>query len=224
MPARNDPSTVGMHRALALAALLVVVLSACVSTHVERRDWSHYTGPGAEHFQKEEFPFPHIDDPIEPINRISAWVNHSFLRFVLAPLATVYRAIIPETVRTHIALAGENLRFPTRVINNLLQGKWHESAVETSRFAVNTTVGVLGLFDPATTMGLHPFPEDFGQTFANWGWKNSLYVYLPLLGPSTLRDALGEIPTSYTDPTTYWPDPEHRQVSGSLPSRVNSTA
>jgi hypothetical protein len=94
---------------------------------------------------------------------------------------------------------GTNFQYPGRVINNLLQAKWRAAGEETSRFAINTTLGVFGLFDPATGMGLHPHPEDFGQTFAKWGWKNSTYLYLPIVGPSSVRDSLGLIPDAYAD-------------------------
>lgn len=211
-------------QALFLIALPSGFLCACSSTQVERNDWSSYTGPGAEHFRREEFPFPHVDDPIEPVNRISAWLTREFLRFVVAPTARVYRFVVPETVRSHLENAGDNLLFPQRVINNLLQGNWHESAVETSRFAINTTAGVLGLFDPAVKLGLNPYPEDFGQTFAKWGWKDSLYLYLPIVGPSTLRDSVGLVPDSYTDPLTYVPDPDNRRffAPAAIARRFNS--
>lgn len=181
-----------------LAASLIALVAGCNST-VHRRDWSRYTGPGARYFQQEELPFPHVDDPIEPANRVSAIVNFVLLKYVFAPAAAVYRGIVPPYVRERVALAGKNFQYPARALNNLLQAKWKEAGEETSRFAVNTTVGVLGLWDPATKMDLHPHPEDFGQTFAKWGWKDSVYLYLPIVGPSTLRDSLGLVPDTYTD-------------------------
>jgi ABC-type transporter lipoprotein component MlaA len=191
-------------RVRGVALLLLLVGSLACSTPVRRKDWSHYDGPGATYFHREEIEFPHVDDPIEPANRVSAFVDLQLTRYIFSPLTGLYRLIVPQTVRVHLAKAGDNILFPTRFVNNLLQGKWSETWEETERFGINTTVGVLGLFDPATNMGLHPHPEDFGQTLATWGWSRSLYLYLPILGSSTLRDGIGLIPDTYTDPTTYY--------------------
>jgi ABC-type transporter lipoprotein component MlaA len=202
LPAPNRHAQVARPRCplpVLLAACLVGVLAGCSSTF-QRRDWSHYTGPGAEYFQKEELTFPHVDDPLEPINRVTAGVNYALLRYLYAPTAAIYRHFVPHGVRVHLVKAGVNLLYPVRVINNLLQAKWKEAGEETGRFVINTTVGVLGLFDPALDMGLDPHPEDFGETFAHWGWKNSTYLYLPLVGPSTFRDGLGLIPEWYAYP------------------------
>ena len=191
-----------------VTALLVGVLlcstTACVSSEHVSRDWTTYDGPGARYFQAEEIEFPHTDDPLEPVNRVSAFANYAILRWILAPLTRLYAFFVPLQVREHVAKAGENFLFPTRFVNNLLQGKLEEAGVEASRFAVNTTVGVLGLFDPAQSWGLHPYPEDFGQTFASWGWTGGTYLFLPILGPSTVRDGLGELPDAATDPATYF--------------------
>lgn len=183
--------------------VLLLGLGGC-NTTFERRDWSNYEGPGAEYFKREELTFPHEDDPLEPVNRISATVDYGLLRYVFAPLTALYRQFTPGAVRKHIKMAGENFLYPTRGINNALQGEWSEAREETLRFLVNTTIGVLGLFDPAKRMGLEPHPEDFGQTFAKWGWKHSTYLFLPVYGPSTIRDGLGKIPDELTDPANYY--------------------
>ena len=184
--------------------MLVALSCACVSSKYTPRDWSKYEGLGAPWFQAEEIEFPHTDDPLEPANRVSAKVNYELLRWVIAPAAVAYRFILPEVVHERVAKVGVNLQFPGRFLNNGLQGKLRESGVEAARFVINTTVGLLGLFDPAQSWGLHPYPENFGQTFATWGWKPSTYLFLPLLGPSTVRDGLAEIPDLLTDPATYY--------------------
>lgn len=186
-----------------VALILLLTLGACRTTY-ERRDWSHYTGPGAKYFQSEELPFPHVDDPLEPINRVSAAADYGLSRYVFAPLANLYRHAVPVFVRKHLAKVGENLLYPTRGINNLLQGEWHELGEESLRFVVNSTIGILGFFDPATSMHLEPHPEDFGQSFAKWGWRNSTYLFLPIYGPSTVRDGLGKIPDELSDPLYYY--------------------
>ena len=186
---------------LALALLLAV--GGCHTTF-ERRDWSAYTGPGAEYFHKEELTFPQASDPIEPFNRVSAAVDYGLLRYVFAPITGAYQKLTPDELRKRIKLAGENLLYPGRGINNALQGEWSQAGEETLRFLVNTTVGLLGFFDPATKWGLEPHPEDFGQTFAKWGWKKSTYVFLPIYGPCTFRDALGKLPDEAADPANYY--------------------
>ena len=183
--------------------MLLCALAGC-NTSFQRRDWSQYTGPGAEHFQREELVFPHVDDPLEPANRVMAAIDYGLLRYLFVPLTSVYRFFVPEEVRKRVAMAGENFLYPTRGINNALQGEWSEAGEETLRFVVNTTIGVLGLFDPASSMGLDPHPEDFGQTFATWGWEDSTYLFLPVYGPSTIRDGLGKIPDELTDPANYF--------------------
>ncbi|MFN0009800.1 MAG: VacJ family lipoprotein [Planctomycetota bacterium] len=188
-----------MIRSLPLALCLVGALAGCSSTF-ERRDWSSYTGPGAEYFHQEELAFPHVDDPLEPFNRVSAGVNYAFIRYLYSPFTAIYRHFVPPVVRKRVAQAGDNLLEPGRIINNLLQGKWDEAGEETTRFLVNTTVGILGLFDPATKWGLEKHKEDFGQTFAHWGWDHSTYLYIPIFGPSTIRDGLGLAPEWWTYP------------------------
>lgn len=193
------PSPRSGPRALRCAAVAVALLASCSSAY-RARDWSRYEGPGAQYFQQEELPFPHVDDPLEPVNRVTSAVDYGFIRYLVAPAAAIYRYFVPQDVRQCLSRASLNIRYPVRLVNNLLQAKWSEATEETSRFLLNSTVGVLGMFDPAAKMGLDPHPEDFGETFARWGWKNSTYFYLPLFGPSTVRDGVGEIPNWYTDP------------------------
>lgn len=189
---------------LALLLLVLALSSACSTIETKRRDWSKYAGPGAQYFHAEEIPFPRVDDPLEPTNRALAGTDLALARYVIRPVAAIYRSAVPQDVREHLTKAADNLLYPGRLLNNLLQAKWSAAAEETGRFFVNTTVGVLGFFDPATDMGLHPRPEDFGQTFAKWGWKRSTYLFVPILGPSSIRDALGAIPDTYAEPATYY--------------------
>lgn len=188
---------------MALGVALSALLAGC-STKFERRDWSQYDGPGAEYFHKEELEFPHVDDPLEPANRVVAAVDYGMLRYLFEPAVRLFRFFVPKPVRDHLEMAGDNLRYPTRGINNALQGEWSEAGEETLRFLLNSTVGVLGLWDPARELaGLEPHEEDFGLTFATWGWQHSTYVFLPFYGPSTIRDGIGIIPDEATDGTNY---------------------
>jgi ABC-type transporter lipoprotein component MlaA len=184
------------------AALLV--LTGCQAT-LKTNDWSTYDGPGQAYFQKEEIEMRFIGDPLEPMNRGIAGFNHGLMVGLVSPLAGIYRLIFPPQIRTGIDNIFENLLFPVRLVTNLLQGKGGGAWRETKRFGVNTTVGLAGILDSATAMGIEPSREDFGQTFGRWGWRNSSYLMIPIMGPSTIRDGFGEIGNAAVDPLTYLP-------------------
>jgi ABC-type transporter lipoprotein component MlaA len=171
----------------------------------QTRDWSQYEGPGTEYFQQEELKFPDVTDPLEPFNRSIDAGNRFLLSYILDPLAMAWRAVTPDSFRASLVRAARNLGYPERLVNNLLQGKLRPAGIETARFLTNTTLGLAGLFDPAKSWwGLQPFEEDMGQTFAQWGWRNSTFLSLPFWGPSTVRDGLGMLGDIPLDPTTYF--------------------
>ena len=130
-------------------------------------------------------------DPWEPFNRRVHHFNNGVDRYIAKPLARGYMAIAPPPVRMGIGNFFSNLGQPVSALNALLQGRPKQAGQSLARFTVNFTFGVLGFFDPATRIGIPNRSEDFGQTLARWGWKRSRYLELPLLGPRTLRDALG---------------------------------
>lgn len=135
---------------------------------------------------------PPVADPWEGFNRKMHTFNNTADRLVLRPLAVGYKAITPEPVRDGVSRFFANLGTPVTAANQALQGRPGDAAVSLGRFAVNTTIGVVGLFDPATRLGMpENGDEDFGQTLATWGWQDSRYLVLPLLGPRTVRDAVG---------------------------------
>lgn len=144
-------------------------------------------------------------DPIEGFNRSSWVVSDGAMDWVIIPLARGYGFIVREPVRTSISKFGKNLAFPVRLINTLLQGKFIGARDETGRFLVNTTVGLLGFFDPARRWGLEPYNEDFGQTFGVWGMGKGFYLFLPVTGPSSGRDTLGRVGDTLANPATYIP-------------------
>jgi phospholipid-binding lipoprotein MlaA len=140
-------------------------------------------------------------DPLEAFNRAVFAFNEDVDRALIKPVATWYQAYVPVPVRRSIGNFFRNLLEPTTVINDLLQGKFEQALSDTGRFVANTTFGVLGLFDAATFLGMERHVEDFGQTFAVWGFGSGPYIVLPLIGPSNLRDGIGLIPYYYgTDP------------------------
>lgn len=144
-----------------------------------------------------------IHDPWESYNRSIYSFNKKADKYVLRPIAVAYGTVTPEPVQQGVRNFFSNWKSPTTLINELLQGRPLDSAKTLGRFSVNTTVGILGIFDPASVIGLERRSEDLGQTLAVWGWENSNYVVMPLLGPLTMRDVLGFIGDTPTNPMNY---------------------
>lgn len=170
-----------------LAAMLCVsVLAGCASNP------GNTTGVSAEK-----------RDPLEPFNRQVHRFNMLVDKAVLRPAAKGYKQVTPKPVKNSISNFFSNLSMPVTILNDLLQLKPIVAVRDTGRFLVNSTVGLLGLFDPASKWNLPPHSEDFGITLARWGVASGPYLVLPLLGPSTLRDAFGLIPGYFASPY-YW--------------------
>lgn len=131
---------------------------------------------------------PDPADPWEGYNRAMTRFNDSVDRAVLKPVATAYRDAVPQVARAGVGNFFGNLGDVRSFINNVLQGKAEGSFSSFWRVTINTTIGLGGLFDPATEMGLQRHREDFGQTLGYWGVQPGPYLVLPILGPSTLRD------------------------------------
>jgi phospholipid-binding lipoprotein MlaA len=147
-------------------------------------------------------------DPWESWNRGVYKVNDALDRAVAKPVTKTYVRAVPPPVRTGVSNFFANLRTPTVMINDALQGKFRAAANDLARFVMNSTVGVGGLLDPATAAGLDHNEEDFGQTLGHWGVHPGPFVELPLLGPSDLRDAPAKLVDAYTNPQGYvhnWP-------------------
>lgn len=134
-----------------------------------------------------------VSDPLEAVNRYTFKFNDFVYLNLVQPLADGYQAITPDPVEEGASNFFYNLRYPVRLAGNLLQGRLNGAWVETGRFAINTTVGVAGLWTPADNMeGFAPIPkEDVGQALGSWGLGEGPYLVLPLLGPSNLRDLGG---------------------------------
>jgi phospholipid-binding lipoprotein MlaA len=146
-----------------------------------------------------------IKDPWEPVNAKVFSFNLKVDRYVLKPVATGYAWVVPDSVEQAIGRAIYNIRFVPRTVNDLLQWKWENAGVEVSRFVVNSTVGVAGLFDVAGDyLDLAPVPaEDFGQTLAMHGVQAGPYLVLPFLPPTTVRDGIGIVGDVFLDPLSY---------------------
>ena len=132
-----------------------------------------------------------FDDPDEVHNREVHAFNRGLDRYLLRPTATTYSRVLPEPVETGISNFASNLDAPGDVVNNLLQFRIGKAAENTLRFAINSTVGIGGLFDPATALGVAGDPTDFGETLHVWGAPEGQYVEAPFVGPSTSRDMVG---------------------------------
>lgn len=127
-------------------------------------------------------------DSYESFNRPIDEFNAGFDKYAFKPVAEGYVAITPDPARQAVHNFINNLFEPETIVNDLLQGKFTQAVQDTARFIFNSTFGLFGLIDIATPMGLPYHNEDLGQTLAVWGWKNSDYLALPFLGPSTIRD------------------------------------
>ena len=145
-----------------------------------------------------------IIDPLSGYNRFMTQFNDKLYFWALRPMAKGYRAIVPMGVRKAINRFFVNLLFPVRFVNNLLQLKFRNAGTELARFGINSTVGVLGLGDPAKEwFDLDPHPEDFGQTLGHYGVGPGFHIVLPFWGPSNLRDLAGMVPDHFLEPQSY---------------------
>jgi phospholipid-binding lipoprotein MlaA len=145
-------------------------------------------------------------DPFEPFNRAMFGFNEKFDQWLLKPVAKGYVWLFPNVVQQGIGNFFSNLVQPRVMINDLLQGKVVQSGRDTGRFLVNSTVGLLGFVDVATTVGLEPVDEDWGQTFAVWGFGEGPYFVWPIIGPRSLRDTFGFGFDWLSNPITYIPN------------------
>ncbi len=144
-----------------------------------------------------------IPDPLEPLNRLVFAFNDKLYFYLLKPIARGWR-VLPTPMRSSISRFYANLRAPIRFVNNGLQLKFRASGIVALRFGINSTIGVLGLFDPAQSIwGLRKQEEDFGQTLGHYGLGHGFYIVWPIWGPSSLRDSVGlTVDSLYLDPTT----------------------
>ncbi len=168
--------------AVALVALLSLLLVGCA------------TAPNAKKDPR---------DPFEGFNRASYKFNDALDRALLKPAAKGYKAITPDFVETGVTNFFSNLGQPTVIINDVLQAKFKDGLADTGRFLLNLTVGIGGLFDPASKAGLDKHDEDFGQTLGKWGVHSGPYLMVPFFGPSTVRDGIGAGVDTFTNPVHY---------------------
>jgi phospholipid-binding lipoprotein MlaA len=146
--------------------------------------------------------FEQTNDPLEPLNRGMFVVNDGLDTLVLRPAAEAYRIFIPPEIRTSVRNMLGNLRSPVILLNDVLQGETQRAGTTLGRFVLNTTLGVGGLFDVAGKSGITREPADFGQTLGRWGVGEGPYIYVPVIGPTTLRDGVGGLVGTIADPVS----------------------
>jgi phospholipid-binding lipoprotein MlaA len=142
-------------------------------------------------------------DPWERMNRTTFKVNTALDHAIARPIARTYEKVTPRPVRDSVSNFMDNLFYPVTMANDLLQLKFKGFASDTGRFLMNSTVGIGGLFDPATRVGLPKNEEDLGQTFGRWGSHPGPYFVIPILGPSDVRDGLGRVGDIWLSPVHY---------------------
>ena len=181
--------TLGIVRALPrfASALLLAVVAGCATTAPVDR---HTAGP---------------KDPYEPFNRKMFAFNDTLDTYALKPVATAYNKVLPSPVRTGVHNFFGNFSDAWSAVNQLLQGKPVNAATMTMRVLTNTTIGIGGLLDPATDLGLERKSEDLGQTLGRWGLEPGPYLVLPLFGSSDIRDGLALPADTYVGPSLLVP-------------------
>ena len=146
---------------------------------------------------------PNSHDPLEPMNRKIYAFNKTVDKIVVKPAARAYTAFVPSLVRTGVRNFYTNLGVLNTAFNDLLQGKVSNVPSDVARFTTNLILGVGGMFDVASEIGIPYHQEDFGQTLGHWGFGSGPYLVLPLLGPSSVRDGLGKPADYFMDPITH---------------------
>ncbi len=151
-----------------------------------------------------------LADPIEPVNRAIDRINRDLDKAAIKPVAKGYRKVTPDPIDKGITNFFDNLADINSAVNNLLQWKPARALSDVGRVCLNTTVGLLGFIDVASDVGLKSYKEDFGQTLGHWGVGDKPYLVIPVTGPNTLRDLVGQIgdlminPIYYTSQGVYW--------------------
>ena len=190
---------------LLIIAATTLLLSACAS-------------------QGGTYSEPHPDDPWEGFNR-GVWAfNRGLDKAIVKPIAQGYHYVTPNFIEDGISNFVDNLTYTITVANLLLQGRFRDFGTALGRLVLNSTFGLGGLVDVASVEGIAKHDEDFGQTFAVWGWADSPYMMLPFLGPSTLRDGIGLVPEIWTDGVSIIARKEDRYeplIGSILSARVN---
>ncbi|MCF6340310.1 MAG: VacJ family lipoprotein [Sulfurimonas sp.] len=193
---------------------IVVSFSGCSSKKIESPNEVFLSELNSEDEElddfEDEFEVKEIYDPFSGYNRVMTSFNDNAYEYVLKPIANGYSYIFHEEIRLSVDKFFHNIYYPSRLVNNLLQGKFYNAYEETGRFVINSTVGLFGLFDPAkSSFNLQAHNEDFGQTLGFYGVGSGPHIVIPLLGPSNLRDIISLYPDTmlsviHSTERSYW--------------------
>ncbi len=183
-----------------IAGLLAVMLVTLPGCATKKPGEPIQTNSGTQ----EDGGYGDNRDPLEPLNRGLFKFNEVLDGVLLSPLAHIYRGVMPDFAQRSVRNFLVNLNSPVVFVNSMLQWDTDNAGRTVERFAINSTVGIAGLFDVATPMGIKKeHKKDFGQTLGVWGVGTGPYLYLPILGPSDIRDGVGMIADIFDDPFTY---------------------
>lgn len=182
----------------AATALILTSVQANAQTDAQTKN----NAPNSVFSAAEDYDLDYKDDndPLEPVNRAIFKFNNVVDGYVIRPVAVGYRYVVPAWGRQRVTNVFYNISEPVTVLNSVLQADPENAFTALWRFIINSTFGLLGTFDAASELGLKARPEDFGQTLGVWGVKDSTYIVLPILGPSTLRDGVSLAADYYTNP------------------------
>lgn len=163
-----------------------------------------------------------VADPLEKWNRAMFVLNDKLYFWLMKPVTQGYRAVMPQPARSGVKNFFFNTTAPIRIVNNMFQGKSRAAEAELARFLYNTTLGVLGFWNPAEGKPeLNPPVEDLGQTMAKYGFIDGFYIVWPILGPSTLRDTIGDVGDRFLNPFGYV-DPIETSLAISAYDQINN--
>jgi len=199
-----------------LFILLVLVLSLCAQESTQNEDFIN-------DFESEYSNSTPIKDPLITYNRFMNGVNWGLYDYIFSPVLDMYRVAMPKGYQLGIYNFFDNLYSPLRFLALLFAGEPKNAMDELGRFVLNSTAGVLGIFDVASENGLYSHRNDFGITFGKWGMDGGFHIVLPLLGPSNLRDTLAMPLNLFAYPTTYL-DPTGLAVSTDVLAEANYMA
>jgi len=194
-----------------ILTLLAVLYAYNTSLKAEVTEWYYEDGTVIEQYHNEPHnPYTILTssssdprDPIEPINRVTFFINDLIDGLFLQPFSKIYNGVVPDVIKSRISNVLRTLMHPVVFGNDILQGDFDDAGVTLSRLLINATVGVGGIFEVAEDWGLPYQKKDLGQTFARWGIGDGFYFVIPILGPSTARDAVGRVGDAAMNPMTW---------------------
>jgi len=226
---KSVPYTDSPHGRLVLLlglAILSVVIISLVGCSAHREDSQINAQERAAIASDLPSPSGEMDyDPWGSFNDKTFYFNFDLAdHYAIKPAAKVWSKTFPEQVRQSLANAFYNLDMPKRFVNKVLQGRLPSAGIELTRFVLNTTVGVVGLFDVASRVGLEKSDADTGETFALYGVKPGPYLVLPLLPPLDVRDAFGFAADSFMDPLSWFVTPIGADIGRSAAKQINERA